>query len=63
MTHHPRIAPYVQCRCPHCQFGPLRGVASGSYWPQGRSVAADEAQVRQCERDLESINDAATVAA
>jgi len=29
----------------------------GAVWPQGRSAAADAAQVRQCERDLASVAD------
>lgn len=27
----------------------------GAIWPKGRSVAADEAQIRQCERDLAAL--------
>lgn len=42
---------------------PTRAIASGCIWPLGRSHAIDAAQVRQCERDLSNITDAATVAA
>ena len=48
------IPPYVQCRCPHCRFGPLRGIASGVIYPRGRNAARDDAQVREFERALES---------
>jgi hypothetical protein len=46
------IPPYVQCRCPHCQFGKLRGIASGVIYPKGQNAARDEAQVREFERAL-----------
>ena len=63
MSNHPRIAPYVQCRCPHCAFGPLRMLHSGSFWPKGRVQARNEAQAREFERALKAKPNAATVAA
>lgn len=60
MTHHAPIPPYVQCRCPHCAFGPLRMLARGAIWPHGRDAARDDAQIRQSRRD---VTNAATVAA
>ena len=44
---------------------PTHGIDSGCIWPRGRSHAADLAQVRQCERDLQNLDNelAATVAA
>ena len=59
-TTHTHIPTYVQCRCTHCRFGTLRGIASGAIWPLGRNAARDLAQVRVFERALGYITEHGT---
>lgn len=53
------IPPYVQCRCPHCRFGALRVLTSGTLWPMGRNAARDAAQVRIFQRALAGTEESA----